>query len=371
MLCFKYILEVIWVLERLRFGIVGTGMAGPLHAGALRDIPEAEIVACCDIRQEEAAAFAAQYQIPHIHTDYKELLQRADIDAVCIVTPPHLHETMVLQAAAQGKHVICEKPISVTCDAADRMIDACDKAGVKLGVIFMYRFMDQAMQIKRALDENRLGRLLSVDCSGKCFRSDEYYASGAWRGTWRGEGGGSLISQTVHFIDLMLYLVGDAESISGRYMTTLHPDIEVDDVANASIKFRNGALGTIISATAVRPGYPRHLEIHGEKGTIKLVEEQIVEWKVDGMEEADYLTKAQPDSGDTTAKAGYVATEYHRRQLLDFIQAVRQNRQPAVDGREGRRTLELIRALYQSSDLGQWVQFPIRDDAAFGKKTSW
>ena len=189
----------------------------------------------------------------------------------------------VVDCAKAGKHVMCEKPISVDCNAADRMIAACKEAGVKFGVIFMYRFMDQAQLIKKALDEGKLGKLLSVDCSGKCFRSDEYYASGAWRGTWKGEGGGSLISQTVHFIDLMLYLVGDVERLTGNYMTTLHPDIEVDDVANAIFKFKNGALGSLVSSSAVRPGYPRHIEIHGEKGTIKIVEEEIVEWKVEEM----------------------------------------------------------------------------------------
>ncbi|MFQ8843338.1 MAG: Gfo/Idh/MocA family protein [Clostridium fessum] len=239
------------------------------------------------------------------------------------------------------------------------MIAACKEAGVKFGVIFMYRFMDQAQLIKKALDEGKLGKLLSVDCSGKCFRSDEYYASGAWRGTWKGEGGGSLISQTVHFIDLMLYLVGDVERLTGNYMTTLHPDIEVDDVANAIFKFKNGALGSLLSSSAVRPGYPRHIEIHGEKGTIKIVEEEIVEWKVEGMNEDDYLTKVKVDSGDTATGAGYVATENHRRQLTDFIHAIKEDREPMVDGVEGRRTLEFIRAIYQSSDLGKEVHFPI------------
>ena len=197
--------------DKIRFGMIGGGMAGPLNAGALRDIPEAEVVAFCDVKEDVAKEFSKEYNIPSYYTDYKEMLKRDDIDAVCVVTPPFLHEQMVVDCAKAGKHVMCEKPISVDCNAADRMIAACKEAGVKFGVIFMYRFMDQAQLIKKALDEGKLGKLLSVDCSGKCFRSDEYYASGAWRGTWKGEGGGSLISQTVHFIDLMLYLVGDVE----------------------------------------------------------------------------------------------------------------------------------------------------------------
>ena len=357
--------------DKIRFGMIGVGMAGPLNAGAIRDIPDAEVVAVCSSREETAKSFSKEFGIPDYYTDYRELLKRDDIDAVCIATPPSLHEEMVVAAAKAGKHVMCEKPISVNCNEADHMIAACKEAGVKLGIIFMYRFMDQAQLIKKALDEGRLGRLLSVDCSGKCFRSDEYYASGAWRGTWKGEGGGSLISQTVHFIDLMLYLVGDVERLSGNYMTTLHPDIEVDDVANAVFKLKNGALGSVISSTAVRPRYPRHIEIHGEKGTIKIVEEEIVEWKVEGMNEDDYLTKVKVDSGDTATGAGYVATENHRRQYVDFIQAIREDREPMVNGEEGRRTLEFIRAIYQSCDLGRPVTFPIQDDEKYGVKKDW
>lgn len=169
----------------------------------------------------------------------------------------------------------------------------------------------------------------------------------------------------------MLFLVGDVERLTGNYMTTLHPDIEVDDVANAIFKFKNGALGSLVSSSAVRPGYPRHIEIHGEKGTIKIVEEEIVEWKVEGMNEDDYLTKVKVDSGDTATGAGYVATENHRRQLTDFIHAIKEDREPMVDGVEGRRTLEFIRAIYQSSDLGKEVHFPIQEDEKYGKKTAW
>lgn len=359
--------------DKIRFGIIGGGMAGPLHAGALRDLPEdAEMVAFCDVNEELAHKFAAEYNIPNVYTDYKEMLKRDDIDAVCVVTPPFLHEEMVCAAAKAGKHVMCEKPISVNCVAADNMIKTCEECGVKFGVIFMYRCMDQAKLIKDAIDEGRLGKLLAVDISGKCFRSNEYYASGAWRGTWKGEGGGSLISQTVHFIDLMIYLVGDLESLYGQYYTSpLHPDIEVDDVADAIFKFKNGAIGCLTSASAVRPGYPRHIEIHGEKGSIKIVEEEIVEWKVDGDNEEDFLTKEKADSGDTATGAGYVATELHRRQLADFIKAIREDGTPMVDGKEGKKTLEFIRAIFASCDQDKKVTFPLEDKPEYGIRREW
>lgn len=354
--------------KKLRFGLVGGGMAGPLSAGALKDLEEAELVAFADINEDVCKEFTKKYDIKDYYTDYKEMLKREDIDAVCIATPPFLHEEMVINAAKAGKHVMCEKPIAINLLQADRMIKACEEANVTFGVIFMYRFMDQAKLIKKAIDEGKLGRIISVDCIGKSYRSDEYYASGAWRGTWKGEGGGSLISQTIHFIDLMLYFIGEVESLSGTYMTTIHRDIEVDDMACAQFKFKNGAIGTVVSSTAITPGYPRRLEIHGEKGTIILKEEEIIEWKVEGMNEDDYLTKEKIDSGDTTTKAGFVNTEYHRRQLKDFIEAIKEGRKPKVDGVEARRTLEFIRAIYQSCDKNEIVKFPIEDKEEYGKK---
>mgnify|MGYP000047884105 CR=1 FL=1 len=148
--------------DKIRFGIIGGGMAGPLNAGALRDIPEAEVVAFCDVKEDVAKEFSKEYNIPSYYTDYKEMLKRDDIDAVCVVTPPFLHEQMVVDCAKAGKHVMCEKPISVDCNAADRMIAACKEAGVKFGVIFMYRFMDQAQLIKKALDEGKLGNFFRL-----------------------------------------------------------------------------------------------------------------------------------------------------------------------------------------------------------------
>ncbi|MGI6090548.1 MAG: Gfo/Idh/MocA family protein [Saccharofermentanales bacterium] len=358
-------------MEKVRFGIIGAGMAGPLNAGALKDIPDAELVACCDINQEVALKFSKQFEIPHCYFNYNDLLNHKGLDAVCVVTPPSSHEEIVIAASLSGKHVMCEKPISINCISADRMIEACRSANVKFGVISMYRFMDQAQLIKDTLDKNRLGKLISIDCSGKCYRSDQYYASGAWRGTWEGEGGGSLISQTIHFIDLMLYFAGDVNDIYGRYMTTIHSNIEVDDIANASFKFKNGAIGTLQSGTSIRPGYPRYLEIHGEKGTIKLVEESIVEWKVDGDKEEHFISSTPVSSGDTATKAGYNSTENHRRQLLDFIEAIQEDREPAVNGHEGRRTLEFIRAIYQSSDKGIPIKFPIVDKSHYGGKNKW
>jgi len=313
-------------------------------------------------------SFCKKYNIKDWYTDYKEMLKRDDIDAVCIATPPSLHEEMVVNAAKAGKHIMCEKPIAINLLEADRMIKACEEANVTFAVIVMCRYYDAAEKIKKALDEKRLGKILLVTLTGKSFRNDEYYASGAWRGMWKGEGGGSLMSQTIHFIDLMVHFIGRLDSLSGQYMTTIHKDIEVDDMATAQFKFKCGAIGVLDSSTAVTPGYPRILAIHGEKGTIIMEEDKITEWKVEGMNEEDFLTKNKKVA-NTITKPGFVDTTFHRLQFLDFIKAINEGKKQRFDATEERVGVELIRAIYQSSDTGKQVKFPVIDKEEYGKET--
>ncbi len=207
-----------------------------------------------------------------------------------------------------------------------------------------------------------------VTLTGKSFRNDDYYASGAWRGTWKGEGGGSLMSQTIHFIDLMLHFIGGVDSLSGQYMTTIHKDIEVDDMAVAQFKFKCGAIGIVDSSTAVLPGYPRILAIHGEKGTIIMEEDKITEWKVEGMNEEDFLTKDKEEA-KTITKPGFVDTRFHRLQLLDFMKAINEGKKQRFDATEERSSVEFIRAIYQSGDTGKEVKFPVIDREEYGKET--
>ncbi len=356
------------MLKKMRFGLVGGGLAGPLSAGALNDIKEAELVAMADIKEDVCKSFCKKYNIKDWYTDYKEMLKRDDIDAVCIATPPILHEEMVLNAAKTGKHIMCEKPVGINLLEADRMIKACEDANVTFGVIVMCRYYDAAEKIKKALNEKRLGEILLVTLTGKSFRNDDYYASGAWRGTWKGEGGGSLMSQTIHFIDLMLHFIGGVDSLSGQYMTTIHKDIEVDDMAVAQFKFKCGAIGIVDSSTAVLPGYPRILAIHGEKGTIIMEEDKITEWKVEGMNEEDFLTKDKEEA-KTITKPGFVDTRFHRLQLLDFMKAINEGKKQRFDATEERSSVEFIRAIYQSGDTGKEVKFPVIDREEYGKET--
>ncbi len=354
-------------MEKLKFGLIGGGMAGPLTAKALTDIPHAELVAFCDLNSDLFAKYE-EYGAENFYTDYQNMLKQKDIDVICIATPPFHHKEAVIAASKAGKHVIVEKPIAINLMEADEMIESCKQAQVKLGVISMYRFMKPAKIIKKALEEDKLGKIISASCIGKSYRDNDYYDMAKWRGTWWGEGGGSLISQTIHFIDLLIYFLGDVDLINGQYRTAIHPDIEVDDVAIANLTMKNGAIANIYSSTAVQPGYPRRLEIHGKKGTIILEEEKIIEWKVQGMDETKYLTKEEKNSGDTSSKAGFINSEYHQEQIEDFILSLQENGKTLIDGLEGRRTLEVIRGIYQSGDLGKTVKLPVQDSKKFGRK---
>jgi UDP-N-acetyl-2-amino-2-deoxyglucuronate dehydrogenase len=350
----------------VRFGLIGAGLAGPLFGGALRERPRgAQLWAVATRHDDSARAFAERYGVPHRYTNWRELIADPEVDAVCIATPTGTHAEVAIAAARAGKHVLSEKPMAATLAEADTMIAACEANGVTLGVIFMYRFMDTALKMKEAIDSGRIGTPILGECIGRFLRSQEYYDSGDWRGTWKGEGGGSLMSQTSHTLDLLIWMLGDVEQLAGFYTTTQTHEIETDDLAVASLKFRGGALGSIISSTAIRPPSDRVLTIHGERGTVGLVGDRLARWHVDGEpdREAEAMLRATiPDRGDTAAKAGYADSELHRRQIEDFVAAIEGGRRPKVDAAEGRRTLEVMRALYLSSDRGSVVTFPVREE---------
>lgn len=354
-------------LEKIRVGLVGGGMAGPYFGRSFQALSDrVEFVAFADIKEEVAREFAQRYGAKHYYTDYRRILDRKDVDAFFVATPPYLHKEMVIAAAQAGKHVLTEKPLALNLIEADEMIQACEQAGVKLGCIFMYRFMETACKIKRAVDEGWLGKLVLGSCVAKFYRTDEYYRMAPWRGKWWGEGGGCLMSQAIHTIDLLVWIMGEVDSLAGYYATMAH-DIEVDDVAVATLRFKSGALGTIEAATAAKPGYPRRLEIHGERGTAQLFDDDIRIWDVEGMDPAQFLSKEKKDLGNTYSMPGYASHENHMLQIADFLDAIVEDRTPRVDGREGRRALEVIRAIYQSCDTGRVIKFPVVDDPSYGR----
>ncbi len=341
-------------MKALGFGIVGGGVIGPFHAKALGNVKGAKLVAVCDAIDAVAKKFGADFGVP-AYNDVQEMLKRDDLDVLDVCTPSGLHAKLGILGAEAGKHVLVEKPIDITLERADALISACEKAGVKLGVIFQHRFDAATRKLKEAVDQGRFGRLILGDAYVKWYRTQEYYDKGGWRGTWKYDGGGSLINQSIHTIDLQRYIMGDPAWLFGRIGVMTHK-IETEDLGLAIIEFKSGARGVIEGSTSIYPGLPERLEIHGEKGTAIIEGGKMVKWAVQGEEErAEEKAKLS-----AAAEASAITADSHALQMQDFVDAIQQDRKPLVDGHEGRKALEVVVAVYRSSKTGKVVRFPIR-----------
>ena len=249
------------VKNKLRIGIVGCGVIADIQAQAIRKSRNTELVSAFSRSKKNAHSFGEKYKIPR-STDWEQFISDPDMDAVSICTPNGNHLDYGEKAARAGKHVIVEKPIEVTLKRAKRLIDVCKGEGVQLAVIFQSRFMPQIQNLKQQLDNNVIGKLFMGDAYVKWFRSQEYYDSGMWRGTLKLDGGGALINQSIHTIDLLQWFMGDVESIYGQTGTFTHDNIEGEDNAVATLRFKNGAIGVIEGSTSVQPSRSRRIELH-------------------------------------------------------------------------------------------------------------
>jgi predicted dehydrogenase len=338
------------------FGVVGCGMIGKVQAEAIASIPGARLLAVCARDEKRVDEFAARFGASG-YTDYDRFLDHPGLRIVNICTPSGLHAEQGAAAARAGLHVLVEKPIDTTLEKADALIEACDRGGVKLGVIFQSRFLPAVQNIKHAIDEGRLGRLMIGDAYVKWYRAPEYYA-GSWHGTMAMDGGGALINQAIHTVDLLRWMMGPVETAFAMKAALRYPQIEGEDTLVASLRFQNGALGVIEATTSAKPGFKRRLEISGERGTIILDGDAISCWAIDGEDEeaggGEQIT-------DGSANPAAISNEGHRRQIEDMLRAVIEDRAPMIDGREGRKSLEVVVALYESADSGQSVRVqPLR-----------
>ena len=333
------------------FGIIGAGNVSRIHAKAIQEIENARLLAVCSKNIHEARSLASEFQIKHVYTDYHDMLQRDDLDIVCILTPSGLHTEVGIAAAKQGKHVIVEKPIDICLTKAETLIRSCRDSNVKLSVISQHRFDTSTKKLKNAVEQGRLGKLVLGDAHIKWFRSQEYYDSGAWRGTREIDGGGVLINQGIHTIDLLLYIMGEVETVYANCSRLGHERIEVEDVATATLKFKSGALGTIVGSTCVYPGLPARLEIHGTEGSARIEGDQLVLFEVD----QEYNKEIQGEEISETGASDPMAIDYkaHKVQIEDMIEAILDDRDPLVNGTEGKRALELILAIYRSAETNQ------------------
>jgi UDP-N-acetyl-2-amino-2-deoxyglucuronate dehydrogenase len=339
-------------------GIVGCGMIANFHARAIADAQGAQLVGCADRVPEYAGKFA-ESQGCRAFDSVEAMLADSEIDAITICSPSGAHLDPALAAAAAGKHIIVEKPLEITTERCDQIIAACEKSGVQLAVTLQSRFHESSKLMKQAVEQGRFGKVTMGDAYVKWYRTQEYYDSGAWRGTWALDGGGALMNQAIHSVDLLLWLMGPVAEISAMTATMTHERIEVEDVAVANLKFTSGALGVIEATTSAYPGALKRIEISGNEGTAILEEEDIKMWQFSEETAEDEAIRqrmaGKTETGGGAADPSAISHHGHTMVFEDFIAAINENRPAAIDGREGRRSVEVIRAIYESAETGQKV----------------
>lgn len=337
--------------KKFGFGIVGCGVISKWHSDSIKEIEGAELIGVYDKFKEGAERFASENGCTFFET-FEDMLASEDIDAICICTPSGTHAPLAIQAANSGKNIIVEKPVAITEEQIAQLVEAVEKNGVKLAVVSQLRFNDAVKKAKKAITEGRLGKILLGDVYMKYYRSSEYYSSSAWRGTWAMDGGGALMNQGIHGIDILQYLAGPVKSVSA-ICKTLDRDIEVEDAANIIVEYEHGGIGVIQGTTCTTPGYPRRLEITGTKGTIVIEEDTIIKWDIEGEE--GEITAEKTDVASFKDPSAF-NNENHKRQIEDLINAVKEDRPPLVDLYEGKRPVEIILAAYESSKRGTKIE---------------
>jgi predicted dehydrogenase len=330
----------------LHVGLIGGGNITETHARAARAIPGVGISAIYGTNADKIAHLCREHGgTPHQQFD--AFLQHRPMDFVIIGSPSGLHAEHGIAAAHHGLHVLTEKPIEVSTARADALIEASRQSNVQLGVIFQDRMKPHIRQLKKWVDQGLLGKVLIVDARVKWYRPPEYYASSRWRGTRALDGGGALINQGVHTVDLLQWLLGDVAHVQAHTSTLLHK-IEAEDTCSALLEFASGALGVFLATTAAYPGYPRRVEITGTEGTVVLEHDRIIAANLRNPAPAD-TEHAEADENQSGSSATVSDFRGHQAVIEDFLQAIQQNRPPACDGSEGRRSLALIERIYSAA----------------------
>ncbi len=351
----------------LRFGIVGCGVIHGTHGDAIGEIDGAQVAAVCDVDKDRAKSAGDKYGVP-AYTRLRPMLDR--VDAVCVCVPSGLHARIGIAAARAGKHVVCEKPIDVSLRAARRLVDECRKAGVTLTVVSQHRFASEIRAVREAAQGGAFGNLLMGDAYIKWYRTQAYYDSADWRGTWKLDGGGCLMNQGVHYVDMIQWIMGGIRSVQAVTRTAAH-DIEVEDLAYALVEYKNGAVGMIHGSTSSYPGFAERLEVHGKHGSAIVEGDRLKFLQVDPeapkdsspygggvtkqptpsvsvLDPARTFAEASTGAADPTAIWG----EQHRMQLEDFVRAVTDRRDPFLTGEMALEPLRAILAIYKSARRG-------------------
>lgn len=333
-----------------KWGIAGCGSVAHVHALALKEIENVELAACFDKSSEKAKSFGEKYNVKWFDNLNEFLNEPMDIVSIC--TPSGVRKDIAIESMKRGIHVITEKPMETTLEAIDEMIEVAEKNRCVLGCILQTRFGEAEQKLKEIVDDGTLGELILAEADVRWFRSKDYYASSGWRGTWKYDGGGALINQAIHTIDLMLWYMGDVKRVYGISKTLFH-DIEVEDTAVAVLEFTSGSLGNIKATTSIVPGFPRKLGIYGTKGSAELIGESLLIYDSE-RKDGELIVEGEPVA--TASNPAGFSHENHKRQFLDFLQAIKQGTRPRVDGYEGRKVVELILSIYKASLKGEVVE---------------
>ena len=335
----------------MNVGIIGTGAIAWKHAQAYKNIAY-QITACTNGTEDKGRKFAEATGCAFVSTP-EELCSRSGVDFVDVCTFPSYRLRAVELCAQNGKHVLVQKPMAVDLETAAKMIQTAKDAGIQLGVVSQHRWDDSVLFLKRALSAGRLGKILQADAYVKWYRTDEYYARPI-KGSWEGEGGGALISQAIHQVDVLLHLIGAVEEVFGYWQLGATHKIESEDCVCAVMRYASGATGVIQAATALWPGYPERIEIHGTNGSAIVTGDQLTTWDVkeDSGEPAPLAMQAKSGASDPMA----ISTVPFERQLAEFGEACKAGRAPACSGIDGYKALELVRGIYTSCFEGQKIQ---------------
>lgn len=348
----------------LRVGIVGCGMISRNHLKAFAALDTAEVVGVCDVDPERARATATAWGVENAVNSVSALLA-LDLDIVSVCTPHPTHEAVVLEAAAAGVHVLCEKPIAIDLPSAERMVAACDAAGVKLGVLFQRRFWPAAQRIRAAIDDGTLGLPVLGHASVLLHRDPSYYSKDAWRGTWNNDGGGVLMTQAIHYIDLLQWYMGDIAEVYGAINTFKHGgNIEVEDSATAVLKFTSGGIATLSASTAAAPSLGVQIRVTGSTGATAELSEfpEGTDGRVTILATGNTVrtTPAHPDGVEPNVDLSSINGQlipHHTSQIRDFVEALARGADPAITGRDANNALRILLAVYESARTGVPVRF--------------
>ncbi|MBQ6999179.1 MAG: Gfo/Idh/MocA family oxidoreductase [Clostridia bacterium] len=337
-------------MDDFRFGIWGCGLISTFHADAIKQIEGASIYGAFDLNEESKDKFCEKYDAKS-YASSDELVASKNIDAVCVCLPSGLHYNAAMTCIRNRKHVVIEKPIALSSEQAENIAQEAKENGVFVSVISQLRYSDAVNKVKHIIDSGKLGTITLGNAIMKYWRGPEYYASSTWRGTWEMDGGGALMNQGIHGVDLLQYFMGKVVSVSAYSKTLVH-NIQTEDTLTAILEYENGAVGTIQATTSVSPGYGRRIEICGSKGTVVLCEDTIETCDIEGEnntvcdEKQDFASASRVDGIDCSL---------HVAQLKDFIKTVSSGQSPWIDACEGKKSVDIICAIYKAAQTGKRV----------------